>query len=370
MNAFKVLEKIEENGFEAYIVGGYVRNKILGIETSDIDICTNARVKDLVKIFGDACQTSGQYGAVKLIGNNSCIDITTYRKDLSYKGSRRDVEIEYVDNLIDDIKRRDFTMNTLCMSKNGSIIDLLNGRKDINNHIVRCVGDVTTKIKEDPLRMLRAVRFATVLDFKIEEELYSKLHEYNYLIFNLSKDRIKEELNKILLSKNVLRGLKILDDLGMLKLLEISYRDDIKPVSDICGMYSQLTIKSKFPFSKGEKENIHDIKEILKYGTIDEYVVYYYGLYKSMVAGDILGIDKDVITYIEKNLVIKKDKDIDITSDEICKTLGVFPGKAIGLVYDKIRPLILSSKLENSKQSIIDYIIANKELFVNERRNV
>ena len=113
MNIIKVLEKIEENGFEAYIVGGYVRDYLLGMESSDIDVCTNARVKDIMEIFSDTNCTSNEYGSVKIITDKLRVDITTYRRDLRYNGDRRKVEIEYVDNLIDDINRRDFTMNTL-----------------------------------------------------------------------------------------------------------------------------------------------------------------------------------------------------------------------------------------------------------------
>ena len=133
MNVNKILERIEDNGFEAYIVGGYVRDFILGIESTDIDICTNAKVKEILDIFSDINVSSNEYGAVKMITNNAKIDITTYRRDLRYNGSRRKVEMEYVDNLIDDIQRRDFTMNTLCMSKEGNIIDVLGGKQDIDD---------------------------------------------------------------------------------------------------------------------------------------------------------------------------------------------------------------------------------------------
>ena len=107
MKAIEVLEKIEENGFEAYIVGGYVRDYILGIESNDIDICTNARVKDILAIFNDVNAYSDYYGNVKITTNKEVYDITTYRRDLRYNGDRKKVEIEYVDNLIEDIKRRE-----------------------------------------------------------------------------------------------------------------------------------------------------------------------------------------------------------------------------------------------------------------------
>ena len=366
MNVVNVLERIEENGFEAYIVGGYVRDYLLGIESGDIDICTNARVKELLDIFNDINVTSNEYGAVKINTDKLRIDITTYRRDLRYNGDRRKVEIEYVDNLIDDINRRDFTMNTLCMNKDKNIIDILGGQQDIENKIIRCVGNIEDRINEDPLRMLRAVRFATTLGFTIEEELYRKLKEYAHLIDQLSRERIKEELTKILVSKNALIGLNMLEDLGFLSYIGISYNDSIVQVSDICGMYSQLEILKEFPFSKEEKENIKIVKNILTYGNIDDNVVFSYGLYLSMVAGDILGIDKDVIADIEKNLVIRRYKDIEISSEEICEILKTKPGKVISEVYDDLKIVILNRELENSNSSIREYVFNNRRKWLNE----
>lgn len=366
MNAINILERIEENGFEAYIVGGYVRDYLLGINSSDVDICTNARVRELLDIFSDYNVSSNEYGAVKLITNDSRIDITTYRRDLKYNGSRRRVEIEYVDNLLDDINRRDFTMNTLCMNKEGNIIDVLNGKEDIEKKIIRCVGNIDDRLNEDPLRMLRAVRFATTLNFEIEEELYKELKRNRTLIAQLSRERIKEELNKILTSTNALRGLKMMRNLGFLDYVGIDFNDNLVYVSDICGMYSQLTLKKEFPFSKEEKETIKAVKNILNYGIIDENVIFTYGLYVSLVAGSILGVEREYITSLEKNLPIKRIKDIKISSDEICSILNIKPNKIIHLVYDELKDLILKGKLINDNNSIKEYLMINRKKWLNE----
>lgn len=366
MNAINILERIEDNGFEAYIVGGYVRDYLLGINSSDVDICTNARVRELLDIFSDYNVSSNEYGAVKLITNDSRIDITTYRRDLKYNGSRRRVEIEYVDNLLDDINRRDFTMNTLCMNKEGNIIDVLNGKEDIEKKIIRCVGNIDDRLNEDPLRMLRAVRFATTLNFEIEEELYKELKRNRTLIAQLSRERIKEELNKILTSTNALRGLKMMRNLGFLDYVGIDFNDNLVYVSDICGMYSQLTLKKEFPFSKEEKETIKAVKNILNYGIIDENVIFTYGLYISLVAGSILGVEREYITSLEKNLPIKRIKDIKISSDEICSILNIKPNKIIHLVYDELKDLILKGKLINDNNSIKEYLMVNRKKWLNE----
>lgn len=366
MNVINVLERIEENGFEAYIVGGYVRDQLLGIVSGDIDICTNARVKELLDIFSDLNVSSNEYGAVKIITNEARIDITTYRRDLRYNGSRRKVEIEYVDNLLDDLHRRDFTMNTLCMNKSGTIIDVFNGKEDIKNRIIRCVGNINDRLNEDPLRMLRAVRFATTLDFKIEDALYKELKAKSSLLEQLSRERIKEELTKILTSKNALKGLAMLRDLHFLDAVGIDYNNQLVYVSDICGMYSQLELKKEFPFSKEERETIKNVKNILNYGMIDKNVLFTYGLYVSLVAGSILGIEREFITSLEKSLPIKRMKDIQVSSEEICSILEIKPNKTIHLVYDELKDLILKGKLENENVSIRNYLMHNRKKWLDE----
>ena len=365
MNVNKILERIEDNGFEAYIVGGYVRDFILGIESTDIDICTNAKVKEILDIFSDVNVTSNEYGAVKMITNNAKIDITTYRRDLRYNGSRRKVEMEYVDNLIDDIQRRDFTMNTLCMSKEGNIIDVLGGKQDIEDKIVRCVGDINERINEDPLRMLRAVRFATVLGFKIEENLYEELKNNKELLEALSMERIKEELTKILIHKNAIKGLDYLRRLGFLPYLGIEF-DNIVNVPDVTGMYSQLTFTKEYPFSKEEKNNIDSVKAILENGEINKEVLFNYGLYLSLVAGSILGVSKEYITELDKKVSIRHIKDIDLKSDEICDILGINPGKVISEVYSELKIKILRDELENTNEVLRKYVIDNRKKWLHE----
>ena len=361
-----VLKKIEDNGFEAYVVGGYVRDQLLGIVSTDIDICTNARVKDILEIFKDTNATSNEYGSVKINSNDYRIDITTYRRDVKYNGDRKKVEIEYVDNLLDDINRRDFTMNTLCMNKLGDIVDVFNGKKDIEDHLIRCVGNVEDRLEEDPLRMLRAVRFACVLDFRIEENLYKELKKKRNLIEKLSMERIKEELTKMLVSPNALKGLKMLKELNYLEYMGINYNDDIVYISDICGMYSQLEFTKEYPFSKEERGNIKNIKSILKYGIIDNNIIFDYGLYLSMVAGKILGVDAEDITVMEKNLPIHRYKDMDINSKEICEILDIKPSKILNSVLEDLKDKILNNKLDNTKEQIRDYLLNSRKKWLDE----
>ena len=162
----------------------------------------------------------------------------------------------------------------------------------------------------------------------------------------------------------------MLKNLGFLPYVGIEYNSNIVNVNDICGMYSQLELTKDFPFSKEEKENIKNIKKIVKCGIIDDDVVFTYGLYISMVAGSILGIDKEEVTKIEKNLVIKRYKDIDYTTHELCKLYDIKPSKLLSDVFDELKVLILSKKLNNKKEDIVKYLLDNREKWLNEGTDV
>ena len=196
-----ILKKIESEGYEAYIVGGFVRDKLLKHETFDIDICTNALPKDLKKIFKNG-NSLNNYGAFNLKIKKYNIDITTYRKETEYDDKRHPNKIEYVNSLFEDIKRRDFTINSICMDKNENIIDVLDGVKDLNNKIIKVIGDANIRFKEDPLRMLRAIRLASVLEFELDGETFDAIRSNAELINFVSNERIKDELTKILSTNN------------------------------------------------------------------------------------------------------------------------------------------------------------------------
>ena len=251
-----ILKTLENNGYEAYLVGGFIRDKILHIKSYDIDICTNAKPEDLEKIFNIKVN---DYGSLSFKLNKYSIDITTFRKELKYE-KRKPTKIEYVDTLEEDVKRRDFTINAICMNSDGKIIDLVNGLNDIHNKTIRMIGNISSKLKEDPLRMLRAIRLATILDFKIEDKLLKSIKDNNKLVLTLSPFRKRCELDKILSSKNFKKGLELLKDTGILELLNISY-DNIKYTKNILGMYAQLNIGCDLEFTKEEKRNIININE-------------------------------------------------------------------------------------------------------------
>ena len=164
--ALKVLSILEENGYKAYIVGGYVRDKLLGIESNDIDICTSATPKEIKEIFKSS--SSPNYGSVNITYKNINFDITTFRREIKYLDNRIPIKLKYIKTIKKDLLRRDFTVNTICMDSKGNILDMLNIMDDLDNKIIKTVGNPRYKLKEDALRILRAIRFATTLNFTIE----------------------------------------------------------------------------------------------------------------------------------------------------------------------------------------------------------
>lgn len=213
------LLKIINNKYEAYIIGGYSRDLYMGNINSDIDITTSATKEQLKELFKDYEIIDRGFGSVILIYNDYQFEITTYRKEYEYDKNRFPKKIEFIKELSEDLKRRDFVINTLCINEFGEYVDLLNARGDIDNKIIRCVGNSDIKISEDILRSLRAIRFATILNFKLDEELKNSIKKYNYLINNLSKKRKEEELNKILNSDNKEYGISLLKELEIDKYL-------------------------------------------------------------------------------------------------------------------------------------------------------
>jgi len=353
----EILKKIEDSGFQAYIVGGYVRDYIMKYDSPDVDICTNARPKDLIQIFDNAILPNEKYGAVTIRYKGIRYEITTFRKELRYE-NRRPVEIEYTNDLVEDIERRDFTINSMCMDKDGNIIDLFDGKKDISKKIIKSLGSASLKFEEDPLRILRAIRFATTLNFKLDKDIILGIKENAKYLKDISYDRKKIELNKIFASNNIKYGVKLINSLNLGEYLDINL-NKIKITSDILGIWSQVNVLDKYPFTKNEKDIINNIVKIVENKTIGKYEIYKYGLYPTSIAAEILGISKNVIVRLERNLTIKTKKDINITSEEILNVIDKAPGIWLSNLYDDLEKKIISSKLKNEKGKIIEYILKN-----------
>lgn len=353
--AIEVLKIFNEHGFLAYIVGGYPRDTILGIETKDIDICTNAKPKEIISLFETENSVDTGYGSVRVIYKKSKFDVTTFRKDVKYEDNRKPVKIKYIKDLKKDLLRRDFTINTICIDKDENYIDLLKSKQDIEKKIIKTVGNPKYHIKEDTLRILRAIRFATVLEFNIDDKTNIYLKKYGSQLEKLSNSRKKEELNKIFSNKNKEIGRKIILELELDKYLGLNNLKDIVMCDDIIGIWSQLEFTSNYPFSKLEKNQIKQIKEMLKL-EINNFSVYKYGLYISTVVGSIKNVSYKKINEIYKSLHIYSRKDICINGKDIASYLNKDPGNYISDILDDIEKQIIDNKLSNEKKHILKYI--------------
>ena len=210
----KIAKRFEAEGYECYEVGGHVRDSILGIESHDIDLTTNATppvVKSLVRDLGCVYNVGEKFGTVGLVVNKQLVEITTYRNEI-YPNNSRKPEVSFSNSLIDDLSRRDFTINAVARNPlTGGIVDPFGGINDIQAKVIRCVGKDNDRFNEDPLRMLRAVRLSCQLGFSMEVEIK---HPERLKI--ISNERIRDELSKILLSLKPGFGIRRLCNLGLM----------------------------------------------------------------------------------------------------------------------------------------------------------
>ena len=351
-----ILKKIEDSGFIAYIVGGFVRDKLLNIESTDIDIITNATPKDLKQIFKNILSTYEEYGAVKVQINNHIIDITTFRKELSYKNGKPD-KIEYTSSLEEDLKRRDFTINTLCMDRDGNIIDLLDAKEDIGSKIIKTIRSAQIELKEDPTRILRAIRLMSTLNFKLDQDIIDYIVKNKTEIKKINIIKRKEELEKIFSTKKVSIFLDFIKAYALEEYIGINVDiDEFKETNTVIGVWSQLKIIEDYKFTRNEKEQIKAIKQIIQKGSIDQLDLYNKGLYICTVAAEILGKDTKKINLMYTNLPIKGIIDINIKSEEICKILDIKPSENLGKILKVLEKEILNNKLKNEKEEIIKRI--------------
>ena len=205
--AIDLLKKINHLGYEAYIIGGYPRDLYRGIQNKDIDICSNIKKEILLSNFSVVSST--QFGSFIIKDKSYLFETTLFRKEI-YSNNRYP-KISYVSSLEEDLLRRDFVMNTLCIDSNNCYVDLMNAREDIDQKIIRTVGNINLKMKEDPLRIVRAIRFSADLDFVIEPCLKEYIVNHKEILKKLSKSRIEKELKKVNHKTNFDKLIKELD---------------------------------------------------------------------------------------------------------------------------------------------------------------
>ena len=203
-----IINTLNKNGFEAYTVGGCVRDSLLGRAPQDWDITTNALPEKIIDIFDHTVPTGLQHGTVTVVLNKDNYEVTTYRIDGEYLDNRRPDKVIFTSSIEEDLSRRDFTINAIAYNNSKGLVDPFNGKNDLNQRLIRCVGEANLRFNEDSLRMLRAIRFGSQLNFHIDDNTYNSIITNHHLIKNVSMERIRDELSKLLMSNKPSEGIR------------------------------------------------------------------------------------------------------------------------------------------------------------------
>ena len=271
----RIIKTIEDNGYEAYAVGGCVRDSILGRNPDDWDITTSARPEQIKSLFKKTIDTGIKHGTVTVMMNHTGYEVTTYRIDGEYKDGRHPESVEFSAKLVDDLKRRDFTINAMAYNESNGFVDEFNGIEDLNNHVIRCVGNPIERFSEDALRMMRAIRFSAQLGFDIDSKTYAAIVELAPAIRQVSMERVQVELAKTIMSDNPFY-VKQYEQTGLLR-ENLSYMDEIlsgKLVKNAMAMlkYAPKSTVLRYAaiFNMGEPDRV---KAELKALKLDNYTV-------------------------------------------------------------------------------------------------
>lgn len=393
----QIIKTLNQNGYEAYIVGGCVRDFLLGYEPKDWDITTSALPLEVKNLFRHTYDTGIKHGTITILLNNKSFEVTTYRIEGDYKDFRHPENVIFTDKINNDLSRRDFTMNSIAYHEKNGFVDPFYGRYDIEKKIIRGVGNADKRFKEDALRMMRAVRFSAQLNFKIEQNTFNAILKNSNLIKNISIERIREEFIKLIISNNP-EKIIILKYSGLLQyfLPEVSNILKDKYYSICCFLKnSNKDISLCFAFllyfvDESKHKNImsrmkFDNKTIKETVIILKYSKYNINTcpYEIRKLISVLGINlfeklinlKNIIALSYGNLnCIKKLNNIysiylDIIKNNDClsiknlavngntlKDIGIKDGKKIGAVLNYLFENVLKNP-ENNKENILVDII-------------
>lgn len=269
-NAFAVLSKLEQAGYQAYVVGGAVRDHLLGLAIKDIDIATDASPEEVMGLFLKTFATGIEHGTVTVIENGEAIEVTTFRVESQYVNHRRPEEVMFVRNLEDDLARRDYTINAMALSCRDELVDCFGGREDLMNQTIRAVGSPKERFEEDALRILRGIRLAGQLRFQIEQTTWEAMLVTSHLLRHIAKERIKQEVGRVWIFSNPEYALTSLRNPRFHKVLPGNYQllpEKIQPsLTEQHGWawfhYFQ-TAKYDFPYSNVEKRLQAEVKQAM-----------------------------------------------------------------------------------------------------------
>lgn len=384
VKAMPVLRTLEDAGFEAYFVGGSVRDVLLHRHVHDVDITTSAYPEEVKELFDKSIDTGIKHGTVTVLYGGESYEITTFRTESGYQDFRRPDHVTFVQNLDEDLKRRDFTINALAMDMHGDIVDLFNGIEDLKNHIIRAVGNPEKRFHEDALRMMRAVRFMSQLEFKLEEKTEQAIKDNHELLKKISVERIREEFVKMGLGPFSRQAFQIF--------LDTQLSEDVPDFAgkkDLLQVYPQLKFSPTVETSlwaviiillKVSNENIgkfmrdwknsnamtEKVEQIIKmFDLIADHVPTDYELFEAgediiintIDVADILGQPVSSEALVDRYLAlpIKTPSELAVDGRFLIKR-GMRPGAQLGRTLNQIRKKVVACEIENSEEAIEQYL--------------
>lgn len=391
--ALPVLNKIVEAGFEAYFVGGSVRDRVLGLTVNDVDIATSAMPNEIKEIFKRTIDIGIEHGTVMVLENGESYEITTFRTESTYKDFRHPDSVTFVRSLTEDLMRRDFTMNAIAMDIKGNLIDPFGGLLDIDKRIIRAVGKPEERFQEDALRMMRAVRFAAQLDFEIEGNTLLSIRQNAQLLTNIAIERIQVEFEKLLTGEWYFVGLAamIKTDLYLYcpKLADkkqalLTLIDRSTSFQNVRQAWAYLLLKidehqmdqsfNPRAFLKAWKLSNQLIKESitiyealvirLERGYLNEWEIFHLGIQFSLEVEDLMeqeGLKQEHLLVLERydNLPIKEKEELSVSGNDLMKETTVRPGKWMSEALESALKAVIYRKIDNEKQTIILWLKEN-----------
>ena len=378
--ALEFVNLIKDNGFQAYLVGGCVRDFLLGIEPLDYDVTTSALPSQIIDIFSNCkiIPTGIKHGTVTVIYKNIPFEVTTFRTDGLYLDNRHPDSVNFTNELKDDVSRRDFTINSICFDD--EVVDYYNGIEDLNNKIIKSVGDPLVRFEEDALRIIRALRFSVKLGFDIDSNTSNAIHEKKHLLNNVSIERINSEMDKMFMYNCEIIVKKYYD---IFEVIFPHLRNDDKEyiINNISKYVGEpILCYSLFFKSVSEKEFNNLIKKY-HYSNNNIRLIKLLNYAKIDIKNDVISIKKLLKNYDSYDIILyTKYHDLFMKNyDEVVKTLkkannechsldmlavngndliaiGFKPGKNIKETLNYLLDLVIEEKVENDFDSLINLI--------------
>ncbi|MBN2604373.1 MAG: CCA tRNA nucleotidyltransferase [Bacilli bacterium] len=367
-----VLKTLEENGYQAYFVGGFVRDYLLGIDSGDIDITTDATPDAVSNIFARVKETGKKYGTVTVLLDDFSYEVTTFRTDGVYLDSRHPQDIEYANTLLEDLKRRDFTINAIVMDKNQVIHDYFDCGADLKRKLIRTIGNPVERFNEDSLRILRAFRFMSKLGFALDLETKAAIEKERGKIATISIERVMVELDKIFRGDYWNMAVKSMIETGVAQQLYglekgLVYLQDkqikLMPLEVFMICFILDDIHDIWRFSNKHKNliiQVIELHEVTKEDIFNQFIVFVNGLEVCLMTNKInviLGYpdQEKHIRELDANLPIKDVCDLVFKGQDILWLTPLKKKSVIGVIIDDIKYNVIMGTLPNEYEALKEF---------------